>query len=286
MEALRWAKKAACPSPTAKLLLLLLADYAGPRDDDDKTHDSINHSCFVSTSRLAEDAGISPRAVTNALKILSEAGLIARIARFRDNGSQRSSLTTLHMFGPQRGGERDDRGGVNETTPLGVNETTPLEPSLEPPREPKKASPSSARTRVDDGFVLSDELKAWREAEAPNTVWDDHLEFLDYWRGAPGVKGKKADWAATWRNWMRRANERRFRRPVQQFKTANEKRQDAMDDLTVLIEQAEALVVSRGGSDRDNAAVSAAMEELKRTRKQGSMARPYIEGVFHQLEIT
>jgi hypothetical protein len=30
-------------------------------------------------------------------------------------------------------------------------------------------------------------------------------KFTDYWRGAPGAKGVKADWPATWRNWVRRA---------------------------------------------------------------------------------
>ncbi|WP_210419316.1 DUF1376 domain-containing protein [Acetobacter vaccinii] len=28
--------------------------------------------------------------------------------------------------------------------------------------------------------------------------------FCDYWRGVPGQRGCKADWAATWRNWCRR----------------------------------------------------------------------------------
>lgn len=28
--------------------------------------------------------------------------------------------------------------------------------------------------------------------------------FCDYWRGVPGAKGRKADWPATWRNWVRK----------------------------------------------------------------------------------
>jgi hypothetical protein len=32
--------------------------------------------------------------------------------------------------------------------------------------------------------------------------------FRDYWRGAPGAKGRKSDWSATWRNWCRREAER------------------------------------------------------------------------------
>ncbi len=33
-------------------------------------------------------------------------------------------------------------------------------------------------------------------------------KFRDYWRAAPGAKGRKLDWAATWRNWCRREAER------------------------------------------------------------------------------
>ena len=28
---------------------------------------------------------------------------------------------------------------------------------------------------------------------------------MDYWTAAPGQRGVKLDWNATWRNWMRRA---------------------------------------------------------------------------------
>lgn len=31
--------------------------------------------------------------------------------------------------------------------------------------------------------------------------------FRDYWLGVPGVKGRKTDWPATWRNWCRRVAE-------------------------------------------------------------------------------
>lgn len=39
-------------------------------------------------------------------------------------------------------------------------------------------------------------------------------KFLDYWRSVPGAKGRKVDWPATWRNWMRRAAENSARRPA------------------------------------------------------------------------
>lgn len=34
-------------------------------------------------------------------------------------------------------------------------------------------------------------------------------KFTDYWRGKAGKDGRKLDWSATWRNWVRRASESR-----------------------------------------------------------------------------
>lgn len=33
----------------------------------------------------------------------------------------------------------------------------------------------------------------------------EHDKFTDYWRAQPGAKGRKVDWTATWRNWIRNA---------------------------------------------------------------------------------
>ena len=39
-------------------------------------------------------------------------------------------------------------------------------------------------------------------------LYAEHRRFVDHWRSAPGQKGVKLDWRATWRNWMRTAAER------------------------------------------------------------------------------
>lgn len=41
-------------------------------------------------------------------------------------------------------------------------------------------------------------------------------KFRDYWRSVPGAKGRRLDWPATWRNWMRRAAENQPRKPYAQ----------------------------------------------------------------------
>lgn len=49
----------------------------------------------------------------------------------------------------------------------------------------------------------------WAQANAPNVGRAQHEAFCDYWRAQPGQRGVKVDWPATWRNWMRREQEKR-----------------------------------------------------------------------------
>lgn len=86
--------------------------------------------------------------------------------------------------------------------------------------EAQKASPSSPRakagrdpmgTRLPDEWGLSEELFEWSTAEArapPKLIEAEVPRFRDYWRAKPGKDGRKRDWDATWRNWLRNAMER------------------------------------------------------------------------------
>ena len=53
-----------------------------------------------------------------------------------------------------------------------------------------------------------------------------HVErdrFRDYWHGKPGAAGRKVDWSATWRNWVRKASEQRGAANGRIQKTTREK---------------------------------------------------------------
>ena len=78
---------------------------------------------------------------------------------------------------------------------------------------PEAASLKSQRARSATGtrFDLESLPEEWRrECERiqprvdPLKVFDD---FHDYWVAVPGSRGRKTDWLATWRNWVRRINE-------------------------------------------------------------------------------
>lgn len=68
---------------------------------------------------------------------------------------------------------------------------------------------SGARgTKLPEGWEPSEAMTVWARNERPDLILSDTLaRFRDYWRAQPGAKGRKADWPATWRNWVR--NEKR-----------------------------------------------------------------------------
>lgn len=68
---------------------------------------------------------------------------------------------------------------------------------------------SSARgSRLPDDWQPSEEAVAWAGRELPQIDHTQETEkFRDYWRAKPGKDGRKSDWMATWRNWMRNARQ-------------------------------------------------------------------------------
>ena len=77
------------------------------------------------------------------------------------------------------------------------------------PENPPKAPPS---TRLPDDWRPSDELWDWGKTKlSHDTLRFETAAFRDYWHAQPGARGKKLDWAKTWKNWIREAVRRRTR---------------------------------------------------------------------------
>lgn len=59
-------------------------------------------------------------------------------------------------------------------------------------------------------FEITPEMLAWARSEAPGVLLSaETAKFRDYWVAQGGQRGRKTDWVATWRNWMRKAAEDR-----------------------------------------------------------------------------
>lgn len=64
-------------------------------------------------------------------------------------------------------------------------------------------------TRLPDDWVLPKAWGEWALTERSDMnaeiVRNEALCFADYWRSKAGADARKVDWAATWRNWVRRS---------------------------------------------------------------------------------
>ena len=88
-----------------------------------------------------------------------------------------------------------------------------------PPADADEADPGTSKkakspagktrgTRIPEDWQPSPALVAWTREHAPAAATNAEVaRFADYWRAIPGARGRKTDWAATWRNWARRAQE-------------------------------------------------------------------------------
>lgn len=94
------------------------------------------------------------------------------------------------------------RGGEAPSKPLQSQKQ-----DQEQEQKQERASPSGSRLPAD--WSLPDDWRQWAQAERPDVdVQREASCFADYWHGIAGAKGRKADWEATWRNWIRRADTR------------------------------------------------------------------------------
>lgn len=66
----------------------------------------------------------------------------------------------------------------------------------------KERSPTGSRLPAD--WMMTDEMESFCKTERPDLNPREVADrFADYWHGIAGAKGRKVDWMATWRNWVR-----------------------------------------------------------------------------------
>ncbi|MGS2805369.1 hypothetical protein [Nocardia sp. MW-W600-9] len=101
--------------------------------------------------------------------------------------------------------------------------TTDVVTSESAPRE--RAASLAKGHRLPEDWQPSGAAVSQMRSEFPSMdFWQENAKFRDYWSAQPGAKGRKLDWDATWRNWIRRAFEQAHRpasqRPASQPTTA------------------------------------------------------------------
>jgi hypothetical protein len=198
VHAISQALKIRGVSPSEKLVLLVLANYA---DEHQRS--------FPSHKRLADETGLSERTILTAMKALEARGLLSRQERRRADGSRSTDLITL-----QWGGETIAPRGENPAPPTAtvaprgevVAPLTTFEPSpnLEGSNDPSSKTRASKRCPADwmprreTIQTLADEGYQAGQLERALTMLRDHQFPVG-----------KTDWDATFRNWVR--NDRSIR---------------------------------------------------------------------------
>ena len=113
--------------------------------------------------------------------------------------------------------KRQETPEDNDATPSNATqhqETPRVEKRREEEKNEEGPSAKSPRgTALPEAWTLPDDWKTWAEGARPDvdvlTVADS---FRDYWVAKPGKDGRKADWLATWRNWVRNQRAPTFRK--------------------------------------------------------------------------
>lgn len=99
----------------------------------------------------------------------------------------------------------------NKTQPVNFDNPNESEPNLNHKPLTINHKPNNKGSRLSNDWKLPEEYfdycKQNRPDLNPNFIAD---EFKDYWISVAGSKGVKADWFATWRNWVRKQRAQPF----------------------------------------------------------------------------
>jgi len=221
-ETLIWVRKQKTGNVASRSVLRVLADHAGQ-----------DHSCYLRTATIADETDLSEAGVRKALARLIEAGLVRVFERYSNSGARRSNRYQILVDGADTPPpDAEDWAGIRQGTPRNEGEDPRSEGGGAPLNEgegfPSKEAPvveaslvkapaaQSRATRITEDYIPDERMRAWFAAENLHHVVDirtEHAKFVDYFIAAPGERGRKLDWPATWRNWMRTAAERAGRRP-------------------------------------------------------------------------
>lgn len=98
------------------------------------------------------------------------------------------------------GSQPDAKHNPNQE-PITNNQTTDKSVVVAPPQA---AAPTAIGSRLPTEWTLPEPWREWAEAERPGlNLAVVAASFKDFWIAKPGKDGRKSDWQATWRNWVR-----------------------------------------------------------------------------------
>lgn len=217
LEAITWALRQPIKHSSAKFVLVALANCAG----------GDSALAWPSVAYLSHATGQDRKTVVANLQRLQEWGLIEdtgkrtgttkqivvyRLACTPDlfsvgeekrNGSESGTVPESEE---SQNRNSSDNGGKQSRFSRKESQKRDTDPSLTQ-RTQERGARTPTGSRLPPDWQPSDEDKAFALTERPDLSAEKEAEkFRDHWHGVAGAAGRKADWSAVWRNWIRRAN--------------------------------------------------------------------------------
>lgn len=210
-----------------------------------------------SLSEIADATGLGRSTAARILNVLETFGWIERdrpeVTAARTEGAKTAYVLKIGSSpaaGRIRGTDlkvcTDPPPSTSHSQPAAQNAAQRVaQPVAQDPRaaqDGKKTRADRRRgTRLPAGFAVTDEMKTWAREHTPLAGLVDHEMFVDHWRAQSGQRAVKADWVATWRNWMRRVqeNKSRFQQPSGARKSTTDERVATALDLGARLQAAD-----------------------------------------------
>lgn len=194
-------------SGTDLLMMLAIADFA---DDDGNAYPSVG--------TLAQKCRTTSRHVNRILAVLRASGELEIRQNEGPKGTNRYRIALKGMTPASPLTNRSPLTPASSTPDVQVPK--PLTPTSDEPslnhqrtRESARASrlPAADRgSRLPEDWQPSGSDISFCRAKRPDLDPAEVAEkFRDHWLGEPGAKGRKTNWSATWRNWVRNEKPRR-----------------------------------------------------------------------------
>lgn len=171
----------------------------------------------LSVADLADLAAVKEPEVRKALDSMEHLGLIERdenldclfVPKFTARQYESDDVTAR----TRKHRERSKDVQTNDVGTFQHRSREQLRNTPETETETEEESNDSSKPRSKRGMRIPpdwkpspDEIDWQREQGIADDLARRELpRFLDYWTAAPGQKGVKLDWPATWRNWLRTA---------------------------------------------------------------------------------
>jgi hypothetical protein len=145
---------------------------------------------------------------------------------------------------------------VRNPDPTHPDPTQEAKASFEGTQQAAAKTTKATGHRLPDDWEPTQALRDAMDAECPGVdQWAQFVRFKDYWAAQAGAKGRKADWDATYRNWIRKAAED-TPRTRQQMATGSARAQQAvqagleLERMMGLGDQGDRAIAWQGSADR------------------------------------